>query len=454
MGLSGRKIKQRIPYDPRNLAWANDANKFGAAYLSKLGWNPSEGLGPSGEGRTRHITVHQKLDMLGIGADHRNSQDGTAWKQNKDFENLLRRLNGNAGCAEEEMMKVDGFTRAAPEPVSEGGAETIGDSVIPSAEGEPEKPRKKKRKEAVDDAHEDVEDEKNKKRKRDAEKSDKAVISASLDSPAPSISTPDPSSSAPSIPKVGRRPIRAHRARFIASKSLASKSASAIAEILGVASTSSTPYPSSSTSATPFDCATPNDVSGLASSTADLKLQELTISSKSVMDYFREKLAQKSNARNESSTETSAPARPISNWTITRNARELGWGVEAAIGRNGGTDQLNSSTLSTSVTDEVVVEIAEEPAPKKKSKERKGKKDKSAKRIEQEETEAEEPVLALAEGVPDGQSDAKPKSKKAKKTKKEKRDQERGAEEEAAVDGSAGNERTKKKEKRKRKSDD
>ena len=67
-----------------------DANKFGAAYLVKFGWDPSGGLGVSGEGRTKALSVHQKLDMLGIGADHKNSVEGLAWKQNKDFENLLR----------------------------------------------------------------------------------------------------------------------------------------------------------------------------------------------------------------------------------------------------------------------------------------------------------------------------------------------------------------------------
>jgi len=49
-----------------------------------------------GEGRTSHIKVSHKLDMLGIGAAHQKSPDGIAWKQNKDFENLLKRLNENA----------------------------------------------------------------------------------------------------------------------------------------------------------------------------------------------------------------------------------------------------------------------------------------------------------------------------------------------------------------------
>jgi Pin2-interacting protein X1 len=49
-----------------------------------------------GEGRTSHIKVSHKLDMLGIGAAHEKGPNGIAWKQNKDFENLLKRLNESA----------------------------------------------------------------------------------------------------------------------------------------------------------------------------------------------------------------------------------------------------------------------------------------------------------------------------------------------------------------------
>lgn len=62
-------------------------------YLSKLGWDSSKGLGASGDGRTSHIKVSQKLDMLGIGAANSKLPNGIAWKQNKDFEALLKRLN-------------------------------------------------------------------------------------------------------------------------------------------------------------------------------------------------------------------------------------------------------------------------------------------------------------------------------------------------------------------------
>lgn len=117
MGLAGRKIKQRIPNDPRNLSWSEseclstnipsttfltrsvspllpDAAKFGHTYLAKLGWNPTLGLGLTGDGRTTNIAVAQKLDQLGIGAGRGgNDKDGIAWRQQNDFERMLARLN-------------------------------------------------------------------------------------------------------------------------------------------------------------------------------------------------------------------------------------------------------------------------------------------------------------------------------------------------------------------------
>ena len=95
-------------------------------------------------------------------------------------------------------------------------------------------------------------------------------------------------------------PRAAFRARHMAAKSRASTSASAMAEILGIADSGSvtpssllsTPYPS-----TPFEpgpSTSSSEPSGAATPADELKLQELTVSSKSVMDYFKEKLAAKS----------------------------------------------------------------------------------------------------------------------------------------------------------------
>ena len=83
-----------------------DAARFGSNYLSKFGWDASKGLGAEGEGRTSHIKVSHKLDMLGIGAGQQRDPNGIAWKQNKDFESLLRRLNETE--AQDRAVKAGG----------------------------------------------------------------------------------------------------------------------------------------------------------------------------------------------------------------------------------------------------------------------------------------------------------------------------------------------------------
>jgi Pin2-interacting protein X1 len=48
--------------------------------------------------------------MMGIGAGaHQNDPNGVAWKQNRDFEELLKRLNGEE--KEEGGAVADGFVR-------------------------------------------------------------------------------------------------------------------------------------------------------------------------------------------------------------------------------------------------------------------------------------------------------------------------------------------------------
>lgn len=98
---------------------STDASRFGLSYLSKFGWDASQGLGASGEGLKTHIKVQQKLDMMGIGAQHQQDPNGIAWKQNKDFEALLKRLNesveqeGGIGVQDDETeleIRIGGKT--------------------------------------------------------------------------------------------------------------------------------------------------------------------------------------------------------------------------------------------------------------------------------------------------------------------------------------------------------
>ncbi|KAJ7714935.1 hypothetical protein B0H14DRAFT_656772 [Mycena olivaceomarginata] len=213
MGLSGRKEKQRIGNDPRNLTWADDAAKFGSSYLSKFGWDSSKGLGAEGEGRVSHIKVSQKLDMLGIGAAQQRDPNGIAWKQNKDFERLLERLNADT----EPEVKTE------------------------ATEGDEEEKKRKR---------EDGDEAVVKKKRRKSEPVTEAEVVVAVEA------------AKPLVPRH-----RAHRARAIAAKNIASKSAAAIAEILGVA-----PTPSTTATATPEGTLTPYD--------DDIPLEKLSTSTK------------------------------------------------------------------------------------------------------------------------------------------------------------------------------
>jgi Pin2-interacting protein X1 len=90
-----------------------------------------------------------------------------------------------------------------------------------------------------------------------------------------------------------------HRARIQAAKRLANKSAAAISEILGIAPTplsvSSTPPSGSLTPITPTD--------------NDLPLEKLTTSTKSVADYFKEKLGAKSSSNTPAKNDDDSTSR-------------------------------------------------------------------------------------------------------------------------------------------------
>ncbi|KAH9896727.1 hypothetical protein C8Q73DRAFT_422164 [Cubamyces lactineus] len=533
MGLSGRKVKQRIPNDPRNLAWANDANKFGAAYLAKLGWDPSQGLGVSGEGRTTAISVTQKLDLLGIGADHRNSEQGIAWKQNKDFENLLKRLNaanGNGQVGEEgEAMKVDGFVRAGPA----AGAETVTSQKEEKEEGgsdgeeKSDKKSKKKRKKGADDEEGEERKKKRKKSKSYDDQSDtekdkkkdkkkKKKRDASEEPAPPSTSkaeaSPAPALAAAPAPQavVKSKSLRIHRARHMAAKNIASKSASAIAEILGIAPTPSastsvsgsatpslpafssatTPYPSTPYEPGPSTSASSSS-SGVATPANDaLKLQDLTVSSKSVMDYFKEKLAAKSNAHSGTSSPAAAPSsqqqtnedeemddyaeRPRMGIGASRLRVEVSRAEEAdaeekqqrtglgGIGSRGGIhshfaamfaksstttvmDTMDVAGSQAQVQTETKVEVVEatvredgptEESPKK-SKDKKEKKEKERKKDKKEKKDkkGKGKEKEVEEQVEDGEAAAEADEKAERKRRKEDRRKQREAE---AAKGGAG----------------
>ncbi|CAE6444200.1 unnamed protein product [Rhizoctonia solani] len=258
MGLSERKVKQRIGADPRNLAWAENAAKFGHTYLAKHGWAPGAGLGVTGDGRVSHIAVAQKLDQLGIGAGRPDGPDSIAWKQAKEFEGLLERLNAaNGGTGGEDKADF----------VGESGEDDLRKD---EDEGEEKKKEEKARRK-----------EKRKEEKRKA-KAEAAAAESSGSAPiTPSTSTPE------STPVATPAPRRlAHRARFLAAKRLAGTSSTALSEILGV---SSTPTSTSESTPTPSTPATP----GLTEIPVLDDSNRITTSSQSVADYFKSKMRER-----------------------------------------------------------------------------------------------------------------------------------------------------------------
>ncbi|OCF41518.1 hypothetical protein I317_04626 [Kwoniella heveanensis CBS 569] len=100
MGLAGRKDKQRIGYDPRNLTWSDDKNRFSYKHMTSLGWSDNSGLGSGLSGNPNHIAVVRKLDNGGIGMD-RARKDGDDVAANygqagRGLEDVLKRLAGGS----------------------------------------------------------------------------------------------------------------------------------------------------------------------------------------------------------------------------------------------------------------------------------------------------------------------------------------------------------------------
>ncbi|KEP55643.1 G-patch domain protein [Rhizoctonia solani 123E] len=263
MGLSERKVKQRIGADPRNLAWAENAAKFGHTYLAKHGWAPGAGLGVTGDGRVSHIAVAQKLDQLGIGAGRPDGPDSIAWKQAKEFEGLLERLNAASGGADGGDKEAEVVKESAEEGPTGGGDD--GDETKRKEDKARRKEKKKEEKRRV--------------------KAEAAATESSGSAPStPSTSTPE------STPVAVPAPRRlAHRARFLAAKRLSGTSSTALSEILGVAST---PTSTSESTPTPSTPATPRltEIPVLDDS------NRITTSSQSVADYFKNKMRQRAQA--------------------------------------------------------------------------------------------------------------------------------------------------------------
>ena len=94
--------------------------------------------------------------MLGVGAQHTKDPDGIAWKQNRDFENLLKRLNANSEDPTEDEVDsapIDGFHPARVDDpiVDTATVELETEGRIEGREVEKERKNKKKKRRRDDD---------------------------------------------------------------------------------------------------------------------------------------------------------------------------------------------------------------------------------------------------------------------------------------------------------------
>lgn len=113
MGLSERKDKrkqvsgikelmtERIGYDPRNLAWSGDKDRFSYKHMTALGWTDDSGIGGASlTGNAKHIAVVHKLDSSGIGmARAMKEGEAVGGQARAGLDDVLRRLASASGSA-------------------------------------------------------------------------------------------------------------------------------------------------------------------------------------------------------------------------------------------------------------------------------------------------------------------------------------------------------------------
>ncbi|KAG9044487.1 hypothetical protein FS837_008082 [Tulasnella sp. UAMH 9824] len=189
--------------------------------------------------------------MLGIGANRPDGPEAIAWKQNQDFESVLKRLNQESQSSS-----------ATPPAESE---------ATPAEDTEEAEDKRTNRKEEKRRRKEEKRARKEEKTKGKLEKEKKAAAEPLESSPPPA---PQPAAG----PKVVRM---AHRARHRASKAMLS-SATALAEVLG--ESSSAPTPREPSPAPPKPTLTP------------ISDENITTSTINMADYFRSKIQAKAKS--------------------------------------------------------------------------------------------------------------------------------------------------------------
>lgn len=85
---------ERIGYDPRNISWSGDKDRFSYKHMTALGWTDTSGIGGASlTGNAKHIAVIQKLDSSGIGmARAMKEGDAVGGQARAGLEDVLKRL--------------------------------------------------------------------------------------------------------------------------------------------------------------------------------------------------------------------------------------------------------------------------------------------------------------------------------------------------------------------------
>lgn len=96
MGLAQKKIKQRIPSDPRNTKWTKETNTFGFRMLEKMGWKAGSGLGSQEQGSSVPLipVIHESTE--GIGMKELREERSRNWESTlQSYDSMLRALSVN-----------------------------------------------------------------------------------------------------------------------------------------------------------------------------------------------------------------------------------------------------------------------------------------------------------------------------------------------------------------------
>jgi Pin2-interacting protein X1 len=157
--------------------------------------------------------------MMGIGAGHQEDPNGIAWKQNKDFENLLKRLNGANGTGEEGQagIVVDGFVKPTGSDDDEGNRPRDDEGKKENREKKDKKSRKKEKEDTTGEKKkkkrkrdEDAEDTDKKSRKKKKKSDDQPASEPDLPAEVAELASSSPDST-PTIEQNPRRVVPRHR---------------------------------------------------------------------------------------------------------------------------------------------------------------------------------------------------------------------------------------------------